>query len=327
VDRGLPISPRPRLVLETDCWQLGHRRQGDVTIIKDASKVTELVFDIGMHDGNDTAYYLARGYNVVAVEANPALCATAEQRFAAEIAAGRLTIVNVGITDQAGQLEFWISEKSVWSSFDKNLATSAGVAASAIVVRTIRFSELLRAYPAPLYIKIDIEGNDSLCIHDLAQCSALPAFVSFEGHDNATRDMRLLASLGYEGFKCVRQCDWREITSTNMSMQRNLRRLMASVSRHRRAQNILQAIHYRRPRRGEWKFEFGSSGPLGRELPGRWMTCDEAVDVWKYEQAVMRDFNDGPFGEWFDIHAASTDAMAGQLRITDSTATASPAAG
>ena len=32
-----------------------------------------LIFDIGMNNGNDTDFYLAKGFHVVAVEANPFL--------------------------------------------------------------------------------------------------------------------------------------------------------------------------------------------------------------------------------------------------------------
>ena len=32
-----------------------------------------LIFDIGFHKGEDTKYYLEKGYKVVAVEANPIL--------------------------------------------------------------------------------------------------------------------------------------------------------------------------------------------------------------------------------------------------------------
>jgi hypothetical protein len=46
------------------------------------SNVPNLVLDVGMHNGDDTAYYLASGYDVVAVEANPTLCASARDRFA-----------------------------------------------------------------------------------------------------------------------------------------------------------------------------------------------------------------------------------------------------
>ena len=50
----------------------------------------DLIIDIGTNNGDDTAYYLEKGFNVVAVEANPSLCATLASRFAAEIRDGRL---------------------------------------------------------------------------------------------------------------------------------------------------------------------------------------------------------------------------------------------
>ena len=33
--------------------------------------MAQLVVDMGMNDGTDTAYYLAKGLDVVAIEANP----------------------------------------------------------------------------------------------------------------------------------------------------------------------------------------------------------------------------------------------------------------
>src|ERR1017187_2249171 len=105
--------------------------------------MTDLVFDVGMHNGDDTAYYLASGYEVVAVEANPNLCEAAGLRFATEIADGRLTVRNVGIAEAAGELDFWVSENSDWSSFHREHATRAETGASSIRVPTITFSELL----------------------------------------------------------------------------------------------------------------------------------------------------------------------------------------
>ena len=35
----------------------------------------KLIYDIGLHRGEDTAYYVARGFNVIAIEANPDLVA------------------------------------------------------------------------------------------------------------------------------------------------------------------------------------------------------------------------------------------------------------
>jgi len=37
--------------------------------------VEDLVYDVGLHKGEDSAYYLAKGYCVVAFEANPDLVA------------------------------------------------------------------------------------------------------------------------------------------------------------------------------------------------------------------------------------------------------------
>ena len=61
-----------------------------------------LIYDLGMNNGDDTDFYLKRGFEVVAVEANPALCQQAEERFAEAIAAGKLTIVKAAIGDHDG---------------------------------------------------------------------------------------------------------------------------------------------------------------------------------------------------------------------------------
>src|SRR5262249_5480686 len=47
-----------------------------------------LIYDVGMNNGDDTAYYLRRGFRVVAIEPNPALVATACERFRREIETG-----------------------------------------------------------------------------------------------------------------------------------------------------------------------------------------------------------------------------------------------
>jgi len=60
-----------------------------------------------MHNGDDTAYYLHKGFRVIAIEANPALAKRGEQRFAAALAAGRLKILNVGIAAAPGEAEFF----------------------------------------------------------------------------------------------------------------------------------------------------------------------------------------------------------------------------
>ena len=41
----------------------------------------KLIFDIGFHKGEDTRYYLYRGYDVVAVDAAPDMIAQGKRMF------------------------------------------------------------------------------------------------------------------------------------------------------------------------------------------------------------------------------------------------------
>jgi 16S rRNA A1518/A1519 N6-dimethyltransferase RsmA/KsgA/DIM1 with predicted DNA glycosylase/AP lyase activity len=49
----------------------------------------DLVFDIGAHRGEDTEYYLRRGFRVVSVECEPDNVAALRTRFSREITDGR----------------------------------------------------------------------------------------------------------------------------------------------------------------------------------------------------------------------------------------------
>ena len=78
-----------------------------------------IVYDVGLHDGQDTDFYLKKGFKVVAIDANPAVVGAAEKRFGRAVASGRLTLLNLGITqeDRAEPLEFYVNEKiTEWSS-------------------------------------------------------------------------------------------------------------------------------------------------------------------------------------------------------------------
>ena len=43
----------------------------------------DLIVDVGAHNGDDTAFYLHKGYRVIAIEANPVLAKSITVRFAA----------------------------------------------------------------------------------------------------------------------------------------------------------------------------------------------------------------------------------------------------
>jgi hypothetical protein len=66
-----------------------------------------LIFDVGHHDGEDTNFYLAKGFRVVAVEAMASLCDAARERFKSEIASEHLVIESVAVADSAGPVTFY----------------------------------------------------------------------------------------------------------------------------------------------------------------------------------------------------------------------------
>jgi FkbM family methyltransferase len=70
-----------------------------------------LIFDVGCNNRQDSDFYLKKGFRVVAVEANPALCEGLRERFAVEIAQGRFTLVCEAIAEEEGEVEFYVNEK------------------------------------------------------------------------------------------------------------------------------------------------------------------------------------------------------------------------
>ena len=139
----------------------------------------KLIYDVGMYNGDDTAYYLWRGFRVVAIEANPELVATAANRFRCEIETGYLKILNVGIAAEEGELPFWVCQTDPrLSSFDPGLA-SLGYAVHEIRVPCRKFRSILDDFGVPFYLKVDIQGNDFLCIEALDP-GELPKFLSVE---------------------------------------------------------------------------------------------------------------------------------------------------
>lgn len=238
---------------------MGERRWRTPTV----NMVDDLIFDLGMNTGDDTDFYLKKGFRVVAVEANPQLCAQALDRFRPQLAEGRLHIVNKAVAAQAGEIELFLNEDvSGWSTTERRwlqTRTAGQTRSRAITVHGVTIRELLDEYGAPYYIKADIQGAESVLLQALLDCGQSPPYVSVSaGSDvlpsgalgHVRQQVDLLSRLGYRKFMIVAQQDTE-----------------FQVCPHP-AREGRYVAH---------EFPHGSSGLFGRELPGKWLTASQAL--------------------------------------------------
>ena len=236
------------------------------------AKDSRIIFDLGTNDGEDTAFYLKRGFNVVALEANPVLCDKGRQRFRNEISQGRLSLLNVAIADRPGQAKFYVNlENDHWSSLNAEWAGRDATKFKEISVECVTVRSLFAEFGAPHYLKIDVEGADQSVLEQLCNVDTLPLFVSVEDCRLGFDYMRIMASCGYNAFKLLDQSGVAQMTD--------------AATGH--------------------AFPAGSSGPFGDDLPGEWLPYDEMV---KHYSQTVRDRAGNrlaPRSHWWDIHCTS----------------------
>jgi FkbM family methyltransferase len=164
---------------------------------------SDLIFDVGAHNGNDTAHYLSRGYRVVAVEAHPLYCCALYQRFRTEIAEGRLHVLGFAIAEQSGLCALLESQKeSQWSTILPDVAATKSGAFREVVVPALTFDHVFARFKTPYYLKVDIEGSELAVFKHLVD---RPQYISFETGADTLTILKILRDLGYTRYKLVNQ--------------------------------------------------------------------------------------------------------------------------
>lgn len=264
----------------------------------------QTIFDVGMHVGKDTQFYLEKGFRVVAIEARPDLIEESRRKFRPYVDAGLLEIVPCAIAKCEGSATFYVfPEKDDWGTLDEGYAQrniERGKKYYKIEVPALPFSSILERYGVPYYLKIDIEGADILCVEALHEFSNRPKYLSMETHltnfDQASEAVAQLIALGYRQFKVVNQ-----------------------------AVNYLCRCPYP-ALEGEYvdaRFDSEMSGPFGEEAPGVWRDAKETLAslrritriqklfsaggplhsaAWIYD-GICRRLGGEPLG-WYDLHAS-----------------------
>ncbi len=251
----------------------------------DGAAAAGLVFDLGMHRGLDTRFYLDKGFSVVALEANPAMCAAARAAFAAEIGDGRLHVVERALWRTAGAtIGFFLNhEKDDWSSASRAWAEKGGHRAEEIAVPTTTLAELLDRHGTPRYIKCDVEGMDETFAAQLLADGRRPAFVSVE--EESLDGLALLRACGYDRVQIVNQA-------------------------------LLPYVQPPRPpREGRYapvQFNGHMSGLFGRELdPAKWLPFQDAAEAFlDFARLHRRD----PLlaHGWLDFHVTTAATLAAE---------------
>lgn len=228
----------------------------------------DLVYDVGMHRGEDTDYYLQKGFRVVGFEADPDLARVCRTRFADAIDRRMLVIVEGAIVDhdslnrrEKTTTFFRNLDVSVWGTVSRDWAARnqmLGTRTEPLDVGVVDFGECLRLHGIPYYLKIDIEGSDMACLKALLEFERKPAFLSVESEkvqfSRLVGEIDLLEKLGYHEFRAVQQ---------------------GSVQRQR------APAHSSERRSVPFQFQAGSSGLFGNDLPGRWKGRHEILAEYR----------------------------------------------
>ena len=264
----------------------------------------DLIYDLGLHRGEDTEFYLMKGFRVVAVEANSDLCAQVGERLEKFVANGKLTIVNKAISRTRGVVKFYKSQESQWSTVVDSWAARnerLGSKSEVQLVEAVSLAELLEEFGTPYYMKIDIEGMDRVALEAVADSGVRPKFLSIESEKVSVRrleeEIAMLKDMGYGCFKVVQQWD-----------------VPKQVPPHPALEGAYVEHHFVR----------GSSGLFGEEAPGEWLSAKQALKRYKRAFWKYRLYGDRPIigGEltrkvarrlgmhpgWYDTHAKHSSA-------------------
>lgn len=235
----------------------------------------ELIYDIGSSEGNDTAFYLDKGFRVVSVEADQRMYANICDRFSDAIASGKLFSYNAAAHFSAGQeITFWqnTTDQGV-SSLKKSGKEKYQSSQNSITVKTINWKALVAVHGVPYFAKLVIEGGEVDFLRGIHSGENLPKYFSAECKSETVIDE--LNRIGYRKFKLVDQKTIRDFKEPSPAREG------LTVGRN-------NTDH--------------GSGLFGKDLPeGRWLSYEEVVGCLRSVRCLIDSGVYRP--SWFDCHA------------------------
>jgi FkbM family methyltransferase len=231
---------------------------------KTTPKHKDLIYDVGMNLGQDTDFYLKKGFRVISFEADPDNVKHCRSRFADAVKSGQLIIVEGAIVESASAqktVRFYRNEDHpLWGSTCEDWAYRnevMGTRNEIIEVKAIDFAECLEKYGIPFYLKADIVGSETICLRALLGFENKPDYLSIRSEKVIFRKLEeefdLFEKLGYNVFKAVQQ-DYNKLEIPIVSEDN-------------------QETIYR--------FEEGSSGAFGEATEGDWKNRVQTIKDYR----------------------------------------------
>jgi FkbM family methyltransferase len=229
----------------------------------------KIIYDFGANTGGSIPYYLKKADVVVAVEANPQLCAIMEDKFALELNSGKLYIENCVLTASSEGNVCFYSHKQLHFASQFPRPTDAYIGSfHQIMLPSLSPAKIIDKYGEPFYIKIDIEHYDQAILGSLFMNKIYPQFISAESH-NIDIFAMLVACAHYNAFKLV---DGRSVCEKYKDL--------SFISNDGDMES--------------YSFPYHSAGPFGDDVSGNWMPANEFFLLLASEGLG-----------WKDIHATN----------------------
>lgn len=175
-----------------------------------------LMLDLGAHLGSDSAYYLANGWRVIAVEAHPGLANQLRSKF--HITPMDVRVVHRAITADGGEAKLFVSNKGLQGETHSIFPHRVkGCEPEGYTVPGTTVGYLLKTYGVPDYMKVDIEGADLVAIRQLHEWTTKnlawtpPAYLSVElCPDHPEEALEIFSHLAYMGYDLfsIEEQDW-----------------------------------------------------------------------------------------------------------------------
>ena len=253
------------------------------------------IYDFGMNNGDDVEYYLLKGARVVGVEANEALCEQVRRRFSADIEDGRLTVLNVALSEQesAEPISFYLHKTHHILSQLPRPADHEMDDFEEVKVACRTPASIIREFGDPSYVKVDVEHFDHKVLRNIFDAGIFPPEISAECHSVAV--FTCLVEAGYDSFSLVEGATVPQVYSSTM------------------VETAKGPVRF--------GFKAHSAGPFGADIRGPWQDADSFLYTlasaelgWKDIHASKRILADPPLSHRAILKRQAV-ALAGKLAL------------